>query len=281
LSSASRQHLKSAKEYVDVLNQRDPKKKENTQKLRELSVEKEIQECSFKPTTLKVPSKFRLDNVTSNLASEIDISKKELSQMQRDLDKLQENEAKEHGPFNLQHSAGNLTQPYERSHSHTGSIMSYIDKYLNRPKVREDPDMNELDYERQKQECTFQPNSITAHRPLTSRVTETRHMSTSDFPSQHSRPTGQELSKSGHRKTASMAKYDNRVVFQMEIKVGQLVDQIVVRKKDTIEEVVFAFAQKHKLSDGKQQRIAALVSSTIEQYKEQQSARTNKAGTQR
>ena len=52
----------------------------------------------------------------------------------------------------------------------------------------------------------------------------------------------------------------------MEIKVGQLVDKIVVKKNDVVLEVISDFVEKHSLSQNKKDKLTQMVMNTIKQY---------------
>jgi hypothetical protein len=52
----------------------------------------------------------------------------------------------------------------------------------------------------------------------------------------------------------------------MEIKVGPVVDKIIVRKSDVVDIVINEFVLKHKLSANKQEKLTEMVMNTIKQY---------------
>ena len=52
----------------------------------------------------------------------------------------------------------------------------------------------------------------------------------------------------------------------MEIKVGQIVDKLVVRKNDIVTQVIGQFVDKHGLSNNKREKLTDMVLNTIKQY---------------
>lgn len=71
LSSSSRKNLKTHSQYSQVLTQRDSKKIVKREINRQMSLEKEMEECSFKPKTNKRQSKLRQQQSTILPFSEI------------------------------------------------------------------------------------------------------------------------------------------------------------------------------------------------------------------
>ena len=55
----------------------------------------------------------------------------------------------------------------------------------------------------------------------------------------------------GQSQRSQTSSSQNKVIFQMEIKVGKLVDKIIVRKNDIVTTVIQEFVDKHKLSEKK------------------------------
>lgn len=55
-------------------------------------------------------------------------------------------------------------------------------------------------------------------------------------------------------------------MFQMEIKIGSSINQLVIRQHDNVEDVIKAFAKQHKLSQKKEDMIIKMVTQTLETY---------------
>lgn len=104
----------------------------------------------------------------------------------------------------------------------------YAAIYLANPKKKVENDRLEQEYEKQKEECTFQPNKElrSAEKSKSKPNTNNKKMNVDVFDNDH----------------------DNRVIFQMEIKVGNVIDKIIVRKNDTVDDVIGIFIDKHNLS---------------------------------
>lgn len=105
--------------------------------------------------------------------------------------------------------------------------------------MKTEVDLDVLDYARQKEHCTFQPNQ---DRKSTSNSS---------------------MGKSKMKSISLKSKPEEKMVFQMEVKVGKVVDKIVIRKKDNVGEVLRQFKSKHKLSDHKEKMLLDFILSQM------------------
>lgn len=107
--------------------------------------------------------------------------------------------------------------------------------YLAKPKVKTEIDLDVLDFARQRDQCTFHPK------------VEKKSASNTSI--------GKSNMKSILLKATPSKKPVNKMVFQMEVKIGNVLDKIVIRKNDIVSDVLRQFKAKHKLSEHKEQML--------------------------
>jgi hypothetical protein len=133
----------------------------------------------------------------------------------------------------------------------------YVDNYLYKPKLRADRSTEEIEYEKQKKDCSFKPTLSKGHNVAVSKIK--LYIQTGQSPKVVKTPNSPSrlvLNQGLNTERLSMNKselntrkndvFDNSnrpVILQMEVLISQgKVDFVIVRQGDDIEQIVQKFA---------------------------------------